>query len=78
MVSELDPSNGNNTKKQDLKDLENLILVTDEKHSKAIQEIRERSSKAMEEIKLMISRIALQNTEVASQSQPQAVGHGIL
>lgn len=54
----------NNSKRQDLKDIENLIRETNEKYGSAIPEVGEQNSKAMEEIKTMIAKIALQNTEM--------------
>ncbi|XP_039124215.1 uncharacterized protein LOC120260722 [Dioscorea cayenensis subsp. rotundata] len=85
----------NTSKKQDLKDLESLMREIDEKHSKSIQEVREQNLKSMEEvkqevreqtlksmeeIKLLISGIALQNTEVQSHTQSPVMANssGIL
>ena len=62
----------NNDRKQDFKDSENLIKETNEKHNYG----REQNSKTIEEIKMMISGTALQNTEVASHSQSQIAGNG--
>lgn len=45
----------NNRKKQDIRDLENLIRETDEKHQKAMEEMRESNAKALEELKLLIT-----------------------
>lgn len=57
-----------------------MIGEIDEKHSRAIEEIREQSNKALEEIMTIIAGIALQNTEVASRTQLHTGGsnQGIL
>lgn len=48
-------SMANSGKKQDIRDLENLIRETDERHNKAMEEMREYNAKALEELKLMIA-----------------------
>ena len=54
-TSFLTSSIANNSEKKDFWDLENLIKETDEKHTKAIEEMMEQNSKAMEEIRLLTS-----------------------
>lgn len=50
---------------------------SDEKHSKTIEEIRERKLKAMKELKMMITGIAQQTTEVATQVQHLSCNGGM-
>ena len=47
-----------NDKMQDLRELENLIKEIDERHSKAIEDIRAQNIIATEEPKLLIAGIA--------------------
>lgn len=62
----------NNRKKQDIRDLENLIRETDEKHQKAMEEMRESNAKALEELKLLIVGRAIPNSEAGFPSHEQA------
>ena len=66
----------NNGTKQDFIDLENLIKETDEKHRKAIEEMREQSLKAIEELKLLIAGLAIRASETAMLAQQQVHNGG--
>lgn len=71
----------NNGKKQDIRDLENLIKESNERHQKAMEDMRESNAKALEELKLLIAGMAIQNSETTipvPQQGSRGVGNGVL